>query len=78
MMERAECQVVTILEHGALNGSHATTSVGNGELLSSRAHAAAALGHDLRWYLVGHVGGEGAGALAIAEHVHARKAHATA
>lgn len=33
MMERAERQVVTILEHGTLDRAHATTSVGNSELL---------------------------------------------
>ena len=78
MMERAERQIVTVLKHGALDGAHATAGIGNRELLSRRAHATAALGHDLRGYLVGHIGGEGAGALAIAKHVHARKAHATA
>ncbi len=55
MMERAERQVVTILEHGALNGSHATTSIGNSELLRRVSHTAAALGHNLGRHLVGHV-----------------------
>ena len=71
MMERAERQVVTIFEHSALNGAHATTGVGNSELLCCGTHTTATLGHDLGSHLVGHVGGKGAGALAIAEHVHA-------
>lgn len=33
MMERTERQVVAILKHGTLDGSHATASVGNGEFL---------------------------------------------
>ena len=78
MMERAERQVVTILEHGALNGSHATTNIGDGEFLRRGPHTAAALSHNLWRYLVGHIGGKCAGTLTVAEHMHARKAHATA
>ena len=78
MMEGAERQVVAILEHGTLDGAHAATGVGNGELLGRRAHATAALSHDLGRHLVGHIGRQGAGALAVAEHVHTREAHATA
>ena len=73
MMERTERQVVTILEHGTLDGAHATASVGNGKLLCRGSHKTATLGHDLGWHLVGHVGSKGTGTLAVAEHVHTRK-----
>lgn len=63
MMERTERQVVTILEHGALNGAHATTSVGDSELLRRVSHTAAALGHNLGRHLVGHVGSKVPGRL---------------
>ena len=78
MMERAERQVVTILEHGTLDRAHATTSVGNGKLLRRGSHTTTALGHNLRRHLVGHVGGKGTGTPAVAKHVHTRKAHAAA
>ena len=78
MMERTERQVVTILEYGTLDGSHATASVGNGKLLRRGSHTTATLGHDLGRHLVGHIGSKGTGALAVAEHVHAREAHAAA
>ena len=78
MMERTERQVVTILEHGALNGAHATTSVGDSELLRRVSHTAAALGHNLGRHLVGHVGSKGTGTLTVAEHVHTREPHAAA
>ena len=78
MMERTERQVVAILEHGALDGAHATASVGNGKLLRRGSHAAAALGHNLGRHLVGHVGSKGTGTLAVAEHVHTRESHTAA
>ena len=43
MMERTERQVVTILEHGTLDSAHATTSIGNSELLRRVSHTTAAL-----------------------------------
>ena len=78
MMERAERQVVTILEHGTLDRAHATASVGNSELLCSGPHTAAALGRNLGRNLVGHVGSKGTGTLAVAEHVHTRETHTAA
>ena len=78
MMERAERQVVAVLEDGTLDGAHATTSVGNGEFLRRGSHTTAALGHNLGRNLVGHVGSKGTGTLAIAEHVHTRETHTTA
>ena len=59
MMERTERQVVAILKYGTLDGSHATASVGNGEFLRRGPHAAATLGHNLGWHLVGHIGSKG-------------------
>ena len=78
MMERAERQVVAILEHGTLDRAHATASVGNSELLCSGPHTTAALGHNLGRNLVGHVGSKGTGTLAVAEHVHTRETHTAA
>ena len=34
MMERSERQIVTVLKHGTLDGTHATAGIGNRELLS--------------------------------------------
>ena len=78
MMERTKRQVVAILEHGTLNGAHATASVGNGELLRSGSHTTATLGHDLGRHLVGHIGSKSTRTFAVTEHVHTRKAHAAA
>ena len=78
MMERTERQVVAILKHGTLDGAQATASVGNGKLLRRGSHTTAALGHNLGRHLVGHIGSKGTGTLAVAEHVHTRKAHAAA
>ena len=78
MMERAECQVVAILEHRTLDRAHTAAGIGDRKLLSGGTHAAAAFGHNLGRHLIGHIGRKRAGTLAIAEDMHARKAHATA